>query len=201
MGSRTSFHSLPTRILCSSQRTSNHDPSTPAQACLSLTALSSPLLPASLIPPVLQSPNQTACSGKPPSFHPKQGGMLLLSELMQGRCATRVAQHTTLYSLSFTVSRCQPCHPGPYALWAGQSLLLSCSSIQTACVSDTEFPVTLVDLFMLLWHLKWNWRKLCWQFLETMRLDNLSASRKEINTYYVYTVLLWKARVSNTQNQ
>ena len=34
-----------------------------------------------------------------------------------------------------------------------------------------------------------------------MRLDNLSATRKEINTYYVYTVLLWKARVSNTQNQ
>lgn len=31
-----------------------------------------------------------------------------------------------------------------------------------------------------------------------MRLDSLSAMSNEINTYYVYMVLLWKAGVSNT---
>lgn len=115
MGSRTSFHSLPTRILCSPQMTSNHDPSTPAQSYLTLTALSLPLLPASRNSFCTSKPKSNrTCSGKPPFFHPMHGGMLLLSELVQGCCATRVAQQTTSYSLVFTISRCQPCHPGPY---------------------------------------------------------------------------------------
>lgn len=63
--------------------------------------------------------------------------------------------------------------------------------------SDTVFPVTLVDAYNSMTS-QTKLKKLCWQSTEAMRLDSPSATSKEMNTYDVEMVLLWKAGVSNT---